>query len=83
MTTKRTHKNDDAIKAAKATYIKPTEAAEIAGVSRQTIYQWLRDGRISSENLAGTIIYRPEFERFIEARKIFTGGAAVPGQGGE
>ncbi len=63
----------DVIKALKEAYVKPSEAAKIAGVTRATIYTWVRTGKISSDALHGMIIYRPSLDKFVKARKAFMG----------
>lgn len=38
----------------KSAFMSPLEVAELLGVSRRTVYRWLRDGEIPSVKVAGT-----------------------------
>ena len=44
---------------------KPAEVAELLGVSRQTIYNWIRAGKLEAKKLGGVVrISREQLERF-------------------
>jgi excisionase family DNA binding protein len=48
-----------------ADYVTPSSAARLAGVSRAQVYAMIRDGRLASVEIDGTL-----FVRIADARKI-------------
>ncbi len=48
-------------------YVTPEEVAERLKVSRPTVYQWVRQGKLESARFGRTVrITRDSYERFIE-----------------
>jgi excisionase family DNA binding protein len=54
-------------------YITPTEAAARLGVTRQAIYQWIREGRLEAKrfgSLRGMRIPRVALDEFVRASSV-------------
>ena len=47
-----------------------SEIAEITGKSRQTVYNWIRDGKLKASKPGNWLISRVDFLRFLQRYKI-------------
>ncbi len=52
-------------------YLSPQQAAEELGVSLSTLWRWIREGKLHSEEIAGrTVIPRPSLASAPEPKNI-------------
>jgi excisionase family DNA binding protein len=51
-------------------FLKPREVAKILGVERNTVYWWIRKGRLPAVQVGGTMrIMRKDIEAFVKEHK--------------
>lgn len=70
-------KGGDSKMAIKDTYFTISEAAKELNVSRQTVYRWIADGKISTEKIGGVILVEKKAIRGYAAKKRFESFAGM------